>query len=125
VIVTNGQLPYPFGLDKSGYQVTSLAATLAKAKVAGATVLWGPYDSPALDSAIVEFPGGYIAEIHLASQTVSEPMTAPMPADGIRPAADSAQVSASLLYATRRSSPAIPRFRQPAPWRSGTVCSRQ
>jgi hypothetical protein len=64
VIVTNGQLPYPFGLDKTGYQVTNLAATLAKAKAAGATVLWGPYDSPALDSAIVEFPGGYIAEIH-------------------------------------------------------------
>jgi hypothetical protein len=64
VIVTNGQLPYPFGLDKSGYQVTNLAATLTKAKAAGATVLWGPYESSALDSAIVEFPGGYIAEIH-------------------------------------------------------------
>ena len=64
VIITNGQLPYPFGLDKTGYQVTNLAATLAKAKAAGAQVLWGPYDGPGLDSAIVEFPGGYIAEIH-------------------------------------------------------------
>jgi hypothetical protein len=64
VIITNGQLPYPFGLDKTGYQVTNLAATLAKAKAAGARVLWGPYDGPGLDTAIVQFPGGYIAEIH-------------------------------------------------------------
>jgi hypothetical protein len=31
---------------------------------AGATVLWGPYEGKTLDSAIVQFPGGYVAEIH-------------------------------------------------------------
>ncbi|MBV8444584.1 MAG: glyoxalase [Candidatus Dormibacteraeota bacterium] len=64
VIVTDGHLPYPFGRETTGYAVTDLAATLAKAKAAGAQVLWGPYDSPAIDTAIVQFPGGFIAEIH-------------------------------------------------------------
>ncbi len=64
VIVTDGHLRYPFGRETSGYAVSDLTATLAKAKAAGAKVLWGPYDSKALDTAIVQFPGGYIAEIH-------------------------------------------------------------
>jgi hypothetical protein len=67
VIITNGQLPYPFGREETGYQVTDLAATLVKAKAAGAQVLWGPYDGPGLDTAILRFPGGYIAEVHQGS----------------------------------------------------------
>jgi hypothetical protein len=64
VIVTDGHLPYPFGRETTGYAVSNLAATLAKAKAAGARVLWGAYNSAAIDTAIVQFPGGYIAEIH-------------------------------------------------------------
>lgn len=64
VIITNGQLPYPFGRETTGYAVTNLTATLSKAKAAGARILWGPYYSPDLDTAILEFPGGYIAEVH-------------------------------------------------------------
>jgi hypothetical protein len=64
VIITDGQLPYPFGRESTGYAVTNLAATLAKAKAAGAEVLWGPYRSVAIDTAILEFPGGYVAEVH-------------------------------------------------------------
>ncbi|GAB2712328.1 glyoxalase [Kitasatospora kifunensis] len=64
VAVTDGHLPYPFGRESTGYAVTDLDATLTKARAAGATVLWGPYASPQRDSAMVQFPGGYIAEIH-------------------------------------------------------------
>jgi len=66
VIITDGQLPYPFGRDTTGYAVPNLAATLVKARAAGVHVLWGPYYSKALDTAIVQFPGGYVAEIHQA-----------------------------------------------------------
>jgi hypothetical protein len=38
--------------------------TLAKAKAAGVDVLVLPYKADERDSAIVRFPGGYIAEIH-------------------------------------------------------------
>src|SRR5262249_16944078 len=64
VFVNNGHLPYPFGRDITGYRGTDLDETLAKATAAGATVLWGPYEGEGRASAMVRFPGGYIAEIH-------------------------------------------------------------
>jgi hypothetical protein len=64
VIITDGHLPYPFGRDTTGYAVPNLAATLVKARSAGARILWGPYYGTALATAIVQFPGGYVAEIH-------------------------------------------------------------
>jgi hypothetical protein len=64
VMVTDGHLPYPFGHEITGYQVQDLATTLEKAKAAGAKVLSTPYKTFDRTSAIVVFPGGYIAEIH-------------------------------------------------------------
>ncbi|KRP66472.1 VOC family protein [Pseudomonas orientalis] len=64
VLVTNGQLPYPFGHDTTGYQVSDLTATLGKATGSGAKVLVPAFDSKGRRSALVEFPGGYVAEIH-------------------------------------------------------------
>jgi hypothetical protein len=62
--VTDGQLPYPYGREVTGYEVKNLDETLAKAKRAGVTVLVEPYRSGDRESAMVLFPGGYIAEIH-------------------------------------------------------------
>ncbi|MEU1629648.1 hypothetical protein ABZ746_30975 [Streptomyces sp. NPDC020096] len=62
--MTDGHLAYPFGREITGYRVAELGVTLAKAKTAGATVLWGPHSSTDQNSAIVQFPRGYIAEIH-------------------------------------------------------------
>jgi predicted enzyme related to lactoylglutathione lyase len=64
VMVTDGHLPYPFGRELTGYQVQDLAATLERAKAAGAKVLSAPFATKDRNSAIVEFPGGYIAEMH-------------------------------------------------------------
>src|SRR5246127_714814 len=64
VLVTDGHLPYPYGHEMMGYEVSDLAATLAKAKVAGVQVLVAPYTADQRTSAVVQFPGGYIAEIH-------------------------------------------------------------
>jgi hypothetical protein len=62
--VTDGHLPYPYGRELTGYGVTNLSETLAKAKSAGVSVLVEPYRSEDRESAMVLFPGGYIAEIH-------------------------------------------------------------
>ena len=62
--VTDGHLPYPYGREVTGYEVVNLNDTLAKAKSAGVTVLVEPYKSGDRGSAMVLFPGGYIAEIH-------------------------------------------------------------
>jgi predicted enzyme related to lactoylglutathione lyase len=64
VLVTNGQLPYPYGHDTTGYEVTDLTQTLAKATGSGAKVLVQPFTSNGRSSAMVQFPGGYVAEIH-------------------------------------------------------------
>ena len=64
VLVTDGHLPYPYGHEMTGYEVTNLAATLEKAKAAGVSILDGPFSADGRNSAIVQFPGGYIAEIH-------------------------------------------------------------
>jgi hypothetical protein len=62
--VTDGHLPYPYGREITGYEVINLAETLAKAKNAGVTVLVEPQSSGDRASAMVLFPGGYVAEIH-------------------------------------------------------------
>ncbi len=68
VSVTDGHLPYPYGRELTGYEVTDLSSTLEKAKAAGVQILVPPYSSDHRDSAIVQFPGAYIAEIHSASK---------------------------------------------------------
>ncbi|MFG3357487.1 VOC family protein [Streptomyces griseofuscus] len=65
--VTDGHLPYPFGREVTGYAVRDLAATLSRAEAAGAEMLWGPYASGGRRSAMVQFPGGYVAELHQGS----------------------------------------------------------
>ncbi|MDR3095937.1 MAG: glyoxalase [Paraburkholderia sp.] len=64
VLVTDGKLPYPFGRETTGYEVSNLTETLQKAKAAGVSVLVPPFASDGREAAIVQFPGGYIAEIH-------------------------------------------------------------
>jgi predicted enzyme related to lactoylglutathione lyase len=64
VLVTDGHLPYPYGRELTGYETPDLDATLARAKSAGARVLVEPYSAADRRAALVQFPGGYIAEIH-------------------------------------------------------------
>ncbi|HEY1972345.1 MAG TPA: hypothetical protein VGH89_30625 [Pseudonocardia sp.] len=64
IVVTDGHLPYPFGREVTGYAVPDVAATLTKASAAGAKTLWGPTQANGRATALVQFPGGYIAEIH-------------------------------------------------------------
>jgi hypothetical protein len=64
LLVTDGHLPYPYGREITGYEVADLSDTLAKAKAVGVVVLVAPYTADQRHAAIVQFPGGYIAEIH-------------------------------------------------------------
>ena len=64
VLVTDGHLPYPYGRELTGYETPDLDTTLAKAESAGARALVAPYSAADRRSAFVQFPGGYIAEIH-------------------------------------------------------------
>ncbi len=64
LIVTEGHLPWPYGRETTGYEVADVSATLARATAAHAKVLVAPVRVEGRSSAIVEFPGGYVAEIH-------------------------------------------------------------
>ena len=64
MFITDGHLPYPYGREMTGYEVANLGDTLAKAKAAGVETLVAPFTADQRISAIVQFPGGYIAEIH-------------------------------------------------------------
>jgi hypothetical protein len=68
VLVTDGHLPYPYGRELTGYEVVSLTDTLAKAKSLGVGIIVQPYSSGGRTATIVEFPGGYLAEIHEISK---------------------------------------------------------
>jgi len=63
-LVTDGHLPYPYGRETTGYEVTNLTDTLTKAKASGVDVRVPPYKTDEREAVVVQFPGGYIAEIH-------------------------------------------------------------
>jgi hypothetical protein len=81
VLVTDGHLPYPYGRELTGYEVAELSDTISKAKAAGVAVLVGPYKGDQRNAAMVQFPGGYIAEIHsiIGKQSATGQAVRPFP----------------------------------------------
>jgi predicted enzyme related to lactoylglutathione lyase len=70
--VTDGHMVYPYGRETTGYEVANLTATLEKAKVLGVKIVIPPYASHGRVAAMVEFPGGYLAEIHSLEKSSSQ-----------------------------------------------------
>jgi hypothetical protein len=66
LMATDGQLPYPYGREINGYEVGDLDDTLGKARAHNVAILVEPVAGDDRRSAVVQFPGGYIAEIHSA-----------------------------------------------------------
>jgi predicted enzyme related to lactoylglutathione lyase len=64
VLVTDGHLPYPYGRETTGYEVSDLSDTVTKAKAVGADVLVEPFATDDRVAVFLKFPGGYIAEVH-------------------------------------------------------------
>src|SRR5438093_9195471 len=64
VLVTDGHLPYPYGRELTGYETLDLDTTLAKEESGCERVLVAPYSAADHPYAFVQFPGGYVAEIH-------------------------------------------------------------
>jgi hypothetical protein len=64
ILVTDGHLPYPYGREVTGYEVVDIQDTLSKARAADVAVLVPAYQSDGRTAAMLQFPGGYVAEIH-------------------------------------------------------------
>ena len=64
VLVTDGHLAWPYGTEVTGYEVDDLAAALTRATQSGAKVVVPAHDESDRHAAMLQFPGGYVAEIH-------------------------------------------------------------
>src|SRR5882724_9868093 len=51
-------VPYPFGLERTGYLVIDMDEAIRAAKAAGADVLVAPFNDPIGRDAIIQWPGG-------------------------------------------------------------------
>src|SRR5258705_1790428 len=51
-------VPYPYGVERTGYLVSDMDAAVSAAKVTGADVLVTPFDDPIGKDAIIPLPGG-------------------------------------------------------------------
>jgi hypothetical protein len=76
VFVTDGALPYPFGRELTGYEVPDLEAALRRGTAEGLKTLVAPFRSDNRSAAFVQFPGGFIAELHCSAAPLAAPASA-------------------------------------------------
>jgi hypothetical protein len=72
VLATDGQLPFPWGRETTGYEVKDLDATILKAEAAGVFVTVEPFEAAGRRTAFFEFPGHYIAEVHTPAKITAK-----------------------------------------------------
>ena len=57
-------IPYPFGLERTGYLVTDMNQAILAARAAGASILVEPFKDPVGIDAVVEWPGGVKMQLY-------------------------------------------------------------
>jgi hypothetical protein len=62
-------VPYPFGLERTGYLVTDMDEAIGAAKATGADVLVGVFNDPIGRDAIIQWPGGVNTQLYWHTTT--------------------------------------------------------
>jgi hypothetical protein len=57
-------IPYPFGLERTGYLVTNMDEAVRAAKATGADVLVAAFNDPIGQDAIIQWPGGVNTQVY-------------------------------------------------------------
>src|ERR1700719_455941 len=57
-------IPYPFGMERTGYLVTDMNGAVGAAKATGADVLVAPFNDPIGQDAIIQWPGGVNTQLY-------------------------------------------------------------
>src|ERR1700722_12045757 len=57
-------IPYPFGLERTGYLVTDMDEAVRAAKATGADVFVTPFNDPIGKDAIIQWPGGVNTQLY-------------------------------------------------------------
>src|SRR5271170_5205145 len=66
-------IPYPFGLERTGYLVTDMDEAIRTAKATGADVFVAPFNDPLGRDAIIQWPGGVNTQLYW--HTTARPYT--------------------------------------------------
>src|SRR5215468_4148379 len=64
-------IPYPFGLERTGYLVTDMDEAISAAKETGADVLVASFNDPIGRDAIIQWPGGVNTQLYWHTTTPS------------------------------------------------------
>ena len=64
-------IPYPFGVERTGYLVTDMDEAVRAAKATGADVLVAPFNDPIGQDAIIQWPGGVNTQLYWHPTTPS------------------------------------------------------
>src|SRR5712675_1422732 len=89
-------VPYPFGLERTGYLVTDMEGAVRAAKTDGADVLVSPFNDPIGSDAVVQWPGGVNMQLYWHTTAPSYPALQTIPENRV-------YVSASRAEAFTRS----------------------
>jgi predicted enzyme related to lactoylglutathione lyase len=57
-------VPYPFGLERTGYLVTDMDEAIRAAKATGADVFVAPFNDPIGRDAVIQWPGGVNTQLY-------------------------------------------------------------
>jgi predicted enzyme related to lactoylglutathione lyase len=57
-------IPYPFGLERTGYLVTDMDQAVRAANATGADVFVAPFDDPIGRDAVIQWPGGVNTQLY-------------------------------------------------------------
>src|SRR6202030_754692 len=83
-------IPYPFGLERTGYLVTDLDGAMRAARAAGADVLVSPFDDPIGRDAVIQWPGGVNMQLYWHTTPPSYPGLQTIPENRVYVSADKA-----------------------------------
>src|SRR2546429_8038509 len=72
-------VPYPFGVERTGYLVTNLDAAVRAAQADGADVLVSPFDDPIGKDAVIQWPGGVNMQLYWHTTPPSYPALQTIP----------------------------------------------
>ena len=72
-------VPYPFGLERTGYLVTDMDGAVRAAKTDGADVLVSPFNDPIGRDAVVQWPGGVNMQFYWHTTPPSYPALKTIP----------------------------------------------
>src|SRR5260221_3342771 len=83
-------IPYPFGLERTGYLVTDLDGAARAARENGADVLVSPFNDPIGRDVIIQWPGGVNMQLYWHTTPPSYPGLQTIPQNRVYVSADTA-----------------------------------